>query len=112
MQGNAEGSTLRLSLGCILAEQLGIQLRRVGSGRTLTFSSGGEAKISEWMEKNSRVVWQVCDEPWKLERKLISPVNRLPLNLKGNPANPFLPKLSELRRAAKVKARALPILSR
>src|SRR4051794_20124652 len=32
MRGNAEESTLRLSLGCILSEQLGIELRRVGSG--------------------------------------------------------------------------------
>ncbi len=35
MTGNAEGSTLRLSLGCLLSEQLGIQLRRVGSGNHL-----------------------------------------------------------------------------
>ena len=30
--GNAEGSTLRLTLGCLLAQTLGIELRRVGSG--------------------------------------------------------------------------------
>lgn len=30
------GSTLRLTLGCLLAEQLGIQLRRVGSGARVT----------------------------------------------------------------------------
>ena len=35
-RGNAEGSTLRLTLGCLLAEELGIQLRRVGSGKRLT----------------------------------------------------------------------------
>lgn len=29
-KSNAEGSTLRLSLGCLLAEELGIELRRVG----------------------------------------------------------------------------------
>jgi hypothetical protein len=29
--GNASGSTLRLTLGCLLAERLGIQLRRVGA---------------------------------------------------------------------------------
>jgi hypothetical protein len=43
--GNAEGSTLRLSSGCILAEQLGIQLRRVGSGKRLTFGTG-EQRLS------------------------------------------------------------------
>jgi hypothetical protein len=30
--GNAAGSTLRLTLDCLLASQLGVQLRRVGSG--------------------------------------------------------------------------------
>jgi hypothetical protein len=31
--GNAEGPTLRKTLRCMLADQLGIQLRRVGSGQ-------------------------------------------------------------------------------
>jgi hypothetical protein len=38
--GNAEGSTLRKTLGCLLFGQLGIQLRRVGSGRRWTFADG------------------------------------------------------------------------
>jgi hypothetical protein len=67
---HAEGSTLRLSLGCLLAEKLDIELRRVGSGKRLTFSSG-ETRLSEWMEENARVAWQICKEPWELEEKLI-----------------------------------------
>ena len=42
-QGNAEGSTLRLSLGCLLSEELDIELRRVGSGKRMTFVEGEEA---------------------------------------------------------------------
>src|SRR6516165_3685858 len=38
-QGNAEGSTLRLTLGCLLARELGITLRRVGSGKRMTFTA-------------------------------------------------------------------------
>ncbi|MBC8232182.1 hypothetical protein H8E77_21770 [bacterium] len=38
LTGNAEGSTLRLSLGCILDDELNIQLRRVGSGKSKTFA--------------------------------------------------------------------------
>ena len=110
MMGNAEGSTLRLSLGCLLADQLGIELRRVGSGNRLTFSTG-EAALSQWLEENARVAWHVCDEPWKLEERLISTVN-LPLNLDLNAANAFCPVLSGLRREARLKARALPILPR
>jgi hypothetical protein len=110
MRGNADGSTLRLSLGCLLADQLGIKLRRVGTEKRFTFSNGEES-LSQWIEENARGVWHVCEEPWKLEEELIAAVN-LPLNLDMNNVNVFHPVLSELRRAAKVKARALPLLLR
>jgi len=64
------GLHARLSLGCLLAEKLDIELRRVGSGKRLTFSSG-ETRLSEWMEENARVAWQICKEPWELEEQLI-----------------------------------------
>jgi hypothetical protein len=38
--GNAVGSTLRLTLGCLLAKHLGVELRRVGSGGRMTLSTG------------------------------------------------------------------------
>ncbi|MFJ8030526.1 GIY-YIG nuclease family protein [Streptomyces sp. NPDC096032] len=62
-RGNAEGSTLRLSLGCLLD----LELRRVGSGKRLTFGQAGEAKLSQWMADNARVCWVEHDEPWTLE---------------------------------------------
>jgi hypothetical protein len=108
LRGNASGSTLRLSLGCILAERLGIALRRVGRKGRFTFSAG-EQRLSEWMEENARVVWKVCEEPWKLEERLISTLH-LPLNLDQNTGDEFFPVLSGLRKAARVRARTLPIL--
>ena len=39
-QGNAESSTLKLTLGCLLSNKLGIELRRVGKGRRMTFHDG------------------------------------------------------------------------
>jgi SAM-dependent methyltransferase len=107
MRGNAEGSTLRLSLGCLLADQLGMELRRVGSGNRCTFSMG-EGILSEWMGENARVVWKVCEEPWKLEETLISKLH-LPLNLDQNARNEFYPVLSGLRKAARVRAKLLAI---
>jgi hypothetical protein len=77
--GNAAGSTLRLTLGCLLAERLGIQLRRVGSGRRLTFAVG-EARLSAWMADNAFVTWVETERPWLAEHQLIASVN-LPLNL-------------------------------
>jgi GIY-YIG catalytic domain len=46
--GNAEGSTLRKTLGCLLANELGIQLWRVGSGNRMTFIEGEQALSAGW----------------------------------------------------------------
>jgi hypothetical protein len=52
LRGNASGSTLRLTLGCLLSKQLGIELRPVGTTERLTFGKSGEEALSGWMEKN------------------------------------------------------------
>ncbi len=110
MNGDAEGSTLRLSLGCLLSERLGIQLRRVGSGKRMTFSEG-ESKLNDWLDQNAFVAWVVHPRPWLLEEELIASIS-LPLNLDGNGRHPFAEVLAAKRRRAKVVARALPILPR
>ncbi|MFC8141576.1 GIY-YIG nuclease family protein [Streptomyces paradoxus] len=103
-RGNAAGSTLRLTLGCLL----GLELRRVGSGKRLTFGKAGEATLSQWMAENARVCWIEHAEPWALESKLISQLN-LPLNLDQNRHNAFHDRLKELRAQARQQARVLPI---
>ena len=108
-RGNTEGSTLRLTLGCILAEQLGIDLRRVGSGKRMTFGRG-EALLSEWMAENALVTWQCCEQPWLREEQLISEVC-LPLNLDQNGRNGFHAALSRVRSTARERARELRGLS-
>ena len=108
-RGNAEGSTLRLTLGCLLSDQLEIELRRVGSGKRMTFHSG-EEKISNWMEINASVTWVSHDEPWKLEDKAIKELS-LPLNLKDNIKHRFHRTLSSVRRSKKRTARAKPIVN-
>ena len=108
-RGNAEGSTLRLTLGSILAEQLGIELRRIGSGKRMTFGRG-EALLSDWMAENAFVTWQCCEQPWLLEEQLISQVC-LPLNLDQNGRNAFHAVLSRVRSSARERARELRGLS-
>ena len=109
MRGNAEGSTLRLSLGCLLSESLGIELRRVGrNGKSMTFAEG-EQMLSEWMAHNAFVVWIVTAEPWKLEEELIRTLS-LPLNLNKNKSHAFCPILSAKRKNAKAKAQDLPVV--
>ena len=107
-RGNAEGSTLRLTLGCLLSERLGIQPRRVGSGRRLTFTNAGEQVLDAWMAQNARAAWVVTDKPWEMEDALLASL-RLPLNLQGN-KHPFVPVLQQIRKEAKTRARSLPIV--
>ena len=109
-RGNAEGSTLRLTLGCLLSTDLGIELRRVGSGNRLTFHEG-EERLSRWMSENAFVTWAVCPRPWETEKQLINSVS-LPLNLDQNRTHIHHAGLSALRRAAKKRARDLPIVSK
>ena len=107
-QGNAEGSTLRLTLGCLLSEELDIELRRVGSGKRMTFAEG-EGILSQWMADNAFVCWQQDDAPWLRERELIEELP-LPLNLDANKSNPFAATVSGLRHSAREVARQLPVV--
>lgn len=105
-RGNAAGSTLRLSLGCLL----GLELRRVGSGKRMTFGKVGEATLSQWMADNAQVCWIEHSEPWDLESRLIAQLD-LPLNLDQNRHNAFHSRLKELRAQARQQARELAISS-
>jgi hypothetical protein len=107
-RGNANGSTLRLTLGCLLGEPLGFQLRRVGSGRRLTFADG-EHVLSAWMADNALVTWLETPAPWAAERELIAAVD-LPLNLDQNRRNAFHAELTLRRARAAARARALPVV--
>jgi len=108
-RGNAGGSTLRLTLGCLLSEKLGIELRRVGSGTRMTFSAG-EKILSEWMGQNALVCWVECSAPWNVEEYAISRL-ALPLNIDRNEHHGFCATLKKIRSDARDRARLLPVLS-
>ncbi len=100
--GNAEGSTLRRSLGCVLEGQLGTVLHRVGSGGRRTFGPK-EAQLTQWMAENAAVTWVETAEPWLLEEALISRLP-LPLNIEMNGSHPFCAQLRQLRLQARLRA--------
>jgi hypothetical protein len=107
---SAEASTLHRTLGCLLSNELGLQLRRVGStGHRTTFAEG-EQILSAWMAENAFVSWVVRERPWDLEDKLISELD-LPLNLQGNSHNRFHPVLTEAPARCLAQARALPVMA-
>ena len=105
-RGNAEASTLRRTLGCLL----GLELRRVGNGKRMTFSAH-EVALSEWMAANASVCWLACERPEEIETALIQQ-EYLPLNRAQNRAHEFHEQLGELLRAARQHARELPALPR
>jgi hypothetical protein len=103
-KGNSYGSTLRLTLGCLLAKELGIELLKTGKSGSLTFDKG-ESKLSEWMRTNAFVTWQQIEQPWKIEVDLISQISP-PLNIMHNDIHQFHDTLLKIRKDAKDRARA------
>ena len=107
-RGNAEGSTLRRTLGALLAPRSGFPLRRVGSGKRMTLTHAGEKWLDSWMDQNAFVCWMRHPSPWDVEKELISDIS-LPLNIRGNELHPFITQLKALRKGAIRQARELPV---
>jgi len=101
MNGNAYGSTLRLSLGCLLSNELNITLNKYGS--SIHFGEG-EEKLSEWINHNAFVTFQTCEKPWDVEKEAIKTL-LLPLNIRDNKNSVFKKPLEEIRKNAKRMAR-------
>lgn len=108
--GNAFGSTLRLTLGCLLSDQLGVMLRRVGSGGRYTFTNPGEQRLDAWMAANAFVAWCPCELPWEVEQEILASGMPLPLNIAGNPCAAHKEYLSPIRRAARLRADEMDVV--
>ncbi|WP_447603852.1 GIY-YIG nuclease family protein [Nitrospira sp. Nam80] len=106
--GNAEGSTLRRTLGCLLEEELGTILRRVGSGKRMTFGPN-ESKLAKWMTVNAAVSWIEAECPWEIEDYLLTKLT-LPLNIEANSHGTFYEALRTIRKQCCERARLLPVL--
>lgn len=109
--GNAAGSTLRLTLGCLLEQEIGTVLRRVGTRGRLTFTNPGEQLLDCWMQAHARVVWAEHSAPWELEDLLLASGLALPLNINGNPSLQFTSSLSAIRSAARRRAEGLELIA-
>lgn len=100
-RGNARGSTLRKTLGCLLQAELELDFG-FHSPNSARFSKECEAKLSEWINEHARVAWVTNPEPWVVEEQMISGLS-LPLNLQGNQRHPFYAQL-KLARAEMLQA--------
>lgn len=102
--GRATVSTLRLTLGCLLADKLDIALRKSTSGR-LHFGAG-EAALSAWMEAHAHVAWVPHPQPWTIEAGVVQRLD-LPLNRAHNGHHPFYATLGRILTEARRSARLL-----
>jgi hypothetical protein len=100
LSGTARRSTLRLSLGSLLAERL--ELQAVPNSGGVDFG-GGEREISEWLDAHARVAWFQCAEPWLIEAEVVRTLG-VPLNRGHNQSHPFYPTMGELRLRARLSA--------
>jgi hypothetical protein len=108
-KGNADGSTLRRSLGILLAKESGFPLRKVGSGKKMTLTNKGEQWLDHWMQKNAFVTWIENDAPWDFAKKLFHSLS-LPLNIQGNKHHPFAAVLTQIRNEAIAQAKYSPVV--
>ncbi|WP_336646265.1 GIY-YIG nuclease family protein [Microbacterium sp. USHLN186] len=99
---NASQSTLRRTLGVLLANDLGLTLG-VHGGRE-HYGAQGEALISRWLIENARVAWAVNPQPWEAEDELLEHAT-LALNLDRR-SDAFARSISDRRRAALAATRA------
>ena len=104
--GNASGSTLRLTLGCLLSQHLGLKLQPTGPTARLTYA-GGEDVLSDWLQQNAFVCWVPYGQPWEIESGIIRSLS-LPLNLQHNELHPFYRQLSVIRHNCREEAKQLP----
>jgi GIY-YIG catalytic domain-containing protein len=106
VRDDASRSTLRRSIGCLLAEQLRLELEVTRVSRMshchFGFGSSGEYALSRWLDENARVSWVQHDEPLLLEQYLIKTLT-LPINVKGN-NHPFARQLDRLLREYEARA--------
>lgn len=84
-------TTLRMTLGSLLAEELGL------APRNKNLQWNHEDRLSAWMSENAFVVWVEHPQPWHIEREIIRTLD-LPLNIQHNRDHPFCPVVMAARR--------------
>lgn len=103
LRGNASSSTLRLTLGCLLAGALGLCLVPTGPTRRLTWGPTGEQALSAWLDRHARVAWTACLDPWRVEPDVVKAMEP-PLNLHHNSGHSVFAELMNCRRQARLRA--------
>ena len=95
LYGNTRGSSLRMTLGVLLADELGLE--PVGDPHRSYFEFGdGELRLTDWLRANTRIAWHVSDEPFVTEKELLRSLP-IPLNITDRKRHAFSRYLMALR---------------
>ncbi|WP_395541036.1 GIY-YIG nuclease family protein [Neotabrizicola sp. sgz301269] len=97
LHGTVRTSTLRLSLAALLHGELGFDLYRDEGGR-VRMGRTHEELLTTWIDEHAAVSAIHHDNPWSIERALITCGPPLPLNLSMS-RHSFSTTLSALRRS-------------
>lgn len=99
---DASRSTLRLSLGVLLADELKLILG-MHRGRA-NWGPEGELELTRWMNEHARISWVVNEAPWVIEDELLARAP-LALNVDGR-TDAFATSLTQRRRHVRRAARS------
>lgn len=93
--GNSRASTLRMTVGALLARDLALD--PVGDGSRTYFDFGdGEQRLSDWLVTHTRLAVHECDDAFGHEKHLLRTVP-IPLNITERKKHPFSRYLMTLR---------------
>ena len=95
LTGNSKGSSLRMTLGALLTEELLLD-PIAGPSRGYYDFGHGEARLSEWIVRSTRIGFYPSDDPYDLERHILQSVP-LPLNIDQRKKHRFSRYLLMLR---------------
>ena len=95
VEGIANGSLIRTTLGCLLAAPLGLRLE-LDDRTQFTWGAAGEAALRDWMTGHLRASWVEHSRPWEVADMAFRQ-HTLPLNLAATTPSPFERRLGALR---------------
>jgi hypothetical protein len=95
LTGNTKGSSLRMTIGALIGNELGLD--PVGSRNRTYFDFGdGEQRLTDWMLAHTRVAVVATDDPFPLERAVLA-TTPVPLNISERRRHPYSKFLMNLR---------------
>lgn len=95
VRGDSRMSSLRMTVGAVLASRLGLE--PVGDGTRTYFNFGdGERRLTDWMRDHTQIAVIESDNPFAMERAILS-VLPAPFNISERRRHPFSRYLMSLR---------------